>query len=170
MPETESALTVIDAYNYLRDEIKREDEITYQRLIVALTFQGFLITATTLLLSNQWTFDSAAMKGPDGFYDELHSIRIYVLYGIGLAGVAVGLGTVAGIHAARNSIKATLRWWQTEIMASNKNPSMIPPAFEKRHDRMNWLGGASAIIIAYAFPLLWLAYMVMLICKGFGWR
>lgn len=177
MPDAKTALTVFDAYNYLRDEIKREDEITHQRLIVALTFHGFLIAAMTFLLSNQWTFDSATMMGPQGFYRDLQAIRIAVLYGIGAAGVTVGIGTVAGIHAARQSIKATLDWWQTKIIAKSGNvtitgtedcPPMIPPVFAKSHDRMNWLGGASAMVIAYAFPILWGLYLLMMACKSFG--
>ena len=172
MREAKSALTVIDAYNYLRDEIKREDEITHQRLIVALTFQGFLITATTFLLSNQWTFDSSAMIGPNRFYLELATIRIAVLYGIGTAGISVGFGTAAGIHAARISISKTLEWWNEKIGAmAGDDRALIPPAFELgKHGRSHWLGGASAFIIAYAFPILWVAYLVMLTCRGFGWR
>ncbi len=170
MPDAKSALTIFDAYDYLRDEIQREDKITYERLIVALTFQGFLIAATTFLLSNQWTFDSDAMKGPAGFYLELQSIRIYVLYGIGAAGVAVGIGTAAGIHAARLSIAKTLRWWNDAITSmADEHRAFIPPSFEKKeHGWAHWLGGASAFVIAYAFPVLWAGYLVALACRGFG--
>ena len=170
MPAPKSALTTIDAYNYLRDEIQREDNITYQRLIVALTFQGFLIAATTFLLSNQWTFDGTAMHGPDGFYLKLQSVRSLVLYGIGSAGVTVGIGTAAGIHAARLSIWKTLSWWNETInLLSEEQRRLIPPAFDnEQHGWVHWLGGSSAIIIAYAFPLLWGLYLLMLACKGFG--
>ena len=172
MPEAKSALSVIDAYNYLRAEIKREDDITHQRLIVALTFQGFLITAATFLLSNQWTFDGDAMVGPSRFYLELAAIRIAVVYGIGIAGVSVGFGTAAGIHAARISISKTLKWWNGKIgtMAADDR-ALIPPAFELgEHHRSHWLGGASAFVIAYAFPILWAGYLAILACRGFGWR
>ena len=170
MRDAKSALTIFDAYNYLRDEIQREDKITYERLIVALTFQGFLITATTFLLSNQWTFDSAAMMGPSGFYLDLQSIRIAVLYGIGTAGVAVGIGTAAGIHAARLSISKTLAWWNDTVkLMTEEHRQLIPPAFEnEKHGWAHWLGGASAFMIAYAFPTLWGLYLLMLFCKGFG--
>lgn len=95
-----------------------------------------------------------------------------MLYGIGVAGVAVGIGTAAGIHAARLSISKTLEWWNDTIKRmSADDRAFIPPAFEtNKHGRTHWLGGASAFVLAYAFPILWGAYVAMLACLGFGWR
>lgn len=65
------------AYEFLRDEIKREDLLTHQRLSASLAFQGILMAAMALVLSNGWLTSVAAKDAPAGLTERVINIIKY---------------------------------------------------------------------------------------------
>jgi hypothetical protein len=155
-----------NAYDYLRDEIAREDKNTHDRLISALTFHGFLIASMTFVLSNQWTFDGTGMSGPVGFFVNVATLRVAVLFGIGIAGLLVGVCTILGIHASRSSIKATIAWWEKPEHNDFRKSINPPPAFGEGWRHV--FGGVSVLGIAYVLPIGWAAYLATICHIGIG--
>jgi len=92
-------LDINAAYNYLRDEIKREDQILSQRLTASLTFQGFIITALAFLLSNHW-IDT---KGAAPVLINIQYFKFYTLIGIGIFGLISSIVSLIGIVASQRS-------------------------------------------------------------------
>lgn len=69
-------------YEVLREEIKREDTITHQRITWSITFQGFLISASALLLVFGWPGDGSE-------YLDIEILRRLSIFGIGILGLWV---------------------------------------------------------------------------------
>lgn len=84
-------------YQFYRDEIKREDGIIHNHLIVAITFQGLLTAAMGFLVSGAWT------RVPE----EIRYFRMDVIGGLGVIGLVVSTTSCIGVWAARFSIEAT---------------------------------------------------------------
>lgn len=81
----------IKYYDYLREEIKREDEITHQRLTWSITFQGFLINALAIMLVFTW----------ENVPIEVFFLRKTALYALGLIGIIFGISSFNGVIASK---------------------------------------------------------------------
>lgn len=121
-------LDSIKIYEFVRDEIKREDANTQNRLSIALAFQGILMAATVLLLSGEsWVADGFTNNAQaSSFGIHLNSVRIILLYLLGAAGVLVAIISNSGVDAAQKSISATIDHWE-----KSKKSLPLPEHFEK---------------------------------------
>lgn len=141
------------AYDYLRDEIKREDGLTHGRMMVGFTFQGFLVTSLSLLLATPW--QDAKSVAP-AFARDLAALRIAALGGIGVIGLLVAIGTAMGVFAACLSIRTVRTTWEAQKVA-------LPPALPQAYGQ-KWaftFGGWFAPVTALWFVLLWVAYLAV---------
>jgi hypothetical protein len=153
-------------YEKFREEIKREDEITHNRLVTSLTFQGFLMGATGFLLSGLW---------PDT-HPCIFAFREWVVGGIGLIGFFVASSSAIGIQAARMSIGDTKTLFKalkdghveikvrgvkgvTKIMLRHRLE--LDPRLPKIHGRSAafGMGYFYAWSLPFVFSLLWAIYI-----------
>lgn len=107
----------LEYYKFLREEIKREDEITHQRLTWGITFQGFLISAMAVLLVFRL----------DVTIGVLVLIKITIL-AIGIIGITVSILTFSGVLASRNSIRQAVEHWKFMNETWNLYPNKVPQA------------------------------------------
>lgn len=146
------------AYNYLRDEIKREDQILSQRLTASLTFQGFIITALAFLLSNHW-IDT---KGAAPVLINIQYFKFYTLIGIGVFGLISSIVSLIGIVASQRSTDYTIDWWE-------KHPSYqdhidyFPPAYGQPD--MHRDGHLFARLMPISFMIMWFVYLAAMSVK-----
>lgn len=137
-------------YKSLRDEIKREDEITHQRLTWSITFQGFLVNALALLiiLSGEMSISN--------FY-----IRKLALFAISLIGLHIGFITLIGIKASRNSINTAKKAWEERNAVWRIFPNKAPQAY----GQLNSFHGGSfySEAIPYVFIVMWVAFIAIYI-------
>lgn len=138
--------TALTYYDYFRDEIKREDEITHQRVTWTMTFQGFLMSAVTLLL----------ILDLDGDKQFTPMARLS-LFAFGLIGIAVGLVSFMGILASRRSIKDAVDDWGKKDGAWKLQYRYVP----QTHGQDNAFDGGNrfATLMPALFILMWTAFM-----------
>lgn len=144
------------AYEYLRDEIKREDSILFGRMSASLTFQGFLITATAFIVSNKWENTSDILST---IYKVQH-FKLYLLIGIGILGILVSLATVLGINAAKESIKQTIDWWKNRKQFTDCKDN-YPSAYGEGVPYRD--GHAFTRLMSISFFLMWVGYLAAII-------
>lgn len=153
--EPNMAAPVLSGYDYLRDEIKREDGLTHNRMTVGFSFQGFLIASMSLMLATPWQYD--------GFKDQtlakgLIAFRLAVLGGIGVIGLLVAIGTTMGVLASTSSVRSVKAKWEKDTLDRKvKVPEGFPQAYGQ--SRLFTLGGWFAPLTAMCFILLWSAYL-----------
>jgi hypothetical protein len=141
--DLETALTY---YDYFRDEIKREDEITHQRVTWTMTFQGFIISALTLLLILNW----------DGSKN-IEPIGRLALFAFGFIGVAIGLISFMGILASRRSIKNAVGDWEKKDAKWGLLHKYVPQAYGQGNA---WDGGDNfAVLMPALFILMWTLFL-----------
>lgn len=109
-------------YMYARDEIKREDEITFQRSMLTLGFQGFLVTSSAIMIGGSQKIDSY----PAG--------KIALLVIIGLAGLLLSWISYYGIRASRNSQYHAKDEWVTFNRANGLVYPKYLPQITKNSD------------------------------------
>lgn len=133
-------------YDYFRDEIRREDEITHQRVTWTTTFQGFIISAMTLLLILDW--DGTRKIVPLGRLS---------LFAIGLMGVSIGLVSFMGILASRRSTTDAIAAWGRRNAQWGLYSRYVPQA----HGQQNaFTGGhAFAVLMPALFILMWTLFL-----------
>jgi hypothetical protein len=151
----DGAAPMLSGYDYLRDEIKREDGLTHNRMTVGFSFQGFLIASMSLMLATPWQYD--------GFKDQtlangLVAFRLAVLGGIGVIGLLVAIGTTLGVFASTSSVRSVKTKWEED---TTKGLVEIPEGFPQAYgqSRLFTLGGWFAPLTAMCFILLWSAYL-----------
>jgi hypothetical protein len=133
----------------IKDEIKREDDIVYQRSMSSLTFQGFLFASMTFLVSNPWFKDVVV---------PIHPFRESMLAFLGIAGFIVALLTASGIMAAASSIAAVSKVYNEGSIP--KNP--LWPQLHGKGRRFK-LGGGHAVALHFLLAILWGVYEVVLV-------
>lgn len=102
-------------YRFLREEIKREDEITHQRLTWSITFQGFLISALAALMALSWDAPT-----------EIVILRKLSLMAIAIIGFRMAILSFTGIQASRNSIEAAKQNWEIRDKIWGLYPNYVP--------------------------------------------
>lgn len=133
-------------YDYFRDEIKREDEITHQRVTWTTTFQGFIISAMTLLLILDW--DGTRKIVPLG--------RIS-LFAIGIMGASVGLVSFMGILASRRSTMDAIAAWDRRNAQWGLFPKHVPQAHGQQSA---FTGGHTfAVLMPALFIVMWTLFL-----------
>jgi hypothetical protein len=129
-------------YPFLRDEIKREDEITNQRMASSLTLQGFLITSMALVLtqaSERWLL-----------FEKLTMIAI------GLIGLLAAVFSGLGVHASSESLKDAKRKWKKRFPKAER--SCFPQAYG--HGINFSLGSLYSYMLPIALIAMWVLYLV----------
>jgi len=137
-------------YTFLREEIRREDDITNQRLTSACAFQGFLIASMTFLLNGAWPPESKA-----DLFNGLTHFRIAVLGGLGIMGLLVAITSTLGVRASRRSIASVIDKWER---ASVNLDSRLPQAYGEK-GRFG-LGHSFATLTAFWFVFMWIMYLI----------
>lgn len=122
-------------YDMCRDEIIREDEITFKRLNIMLIFQGFLFTALALSSGRaQQCFNSTeagVVCQTDGFFVGLALLLCF-------SGFSVAFFGFHGIDASRRSVMfARNQWVMFNRINGNFYPNVFPQLF-KRSNRLTW--------------------------------
>jgi hypothetical protein len=120
-------------YNSYREEIKREDEITHQRMITSMTFQGLLMASMGFLISGAWAVPISAGI-PEGF----PHFRLIVLGIVGLMGALVATFSFVGILATRISIADVKHAFEkmTKVREGETPPRLlIDPRVPQIHGR-----------------------------------
>lgn len=151
------------AYEFLRDEIKREDGITFQRLSSALAFQAILMAAMALMVASglptatATTTDDAAR-----LIDQYNSLRVWLLFLIGGAGLSVGVGSLIGVHASVRSLSNIKDTW--EKLVEEKSVSLDPcwpQAYGK--NEAHRAGHRFPYVMTISFIAIWIIYLGILI-------
>lgn len=131
-------------YDYIRDEIKREDQISHQRLTWGITFHAFLINAFSILLVFGWSDNP----------DYIKIFRRVSIISIGMIGLTFSFSTLIGIMASRRSLNDTKERWNAVNMAWEKfYPKYVPQAFGQTKS-FSW-GHWSVILIPIGLISLW---------------
>ncbi len=136
-------------YKFFRDEIRREDEITHQRLTWGLTFQGFAISAMAILLN--------AKEESGGW---LSLLRLLALCAVGVIGLAMAVSTYVGVWASRESIKNCVQKWNNRNKVWNLYPGLLPQPVGQIH--AFFAGQEYAVNIPRIFIFSWGAYLTLL--------
>ena len=137
-------------YEYLRDEIRREDEITHQRLTWSITFQGFLVNALAVLIALSGEMSISA------FY-----MRILALIAISVIGLHIAFISLVGVKSSRNSIKIAKKAWEARNSVWRMYPNKVPQAY----GQLNSFHGGSfySLAMPYLFISMWVAFLIMYI-------
>ncbi len=131
-------------YQFVRDEVKREDEITHQRLTWAINFHAFLINAFAFVLVFGWKENP-----PD-----IEATRRIAIVGIGLIGLTFSFASLLGVVASRRSIDDTRERWNAVNRAwDGFYPKYVPQTFGQ--DKAFFWGRFSAILMPIGLILLW---------------
>ena len=169
---------VIRYYDYLRQEITREDNITSSRTTSMLTFQGFLITALGFMMTSNWpNLASRPFFDADCTAYAVITFRENMLILLGLVGFGMAFMSERGIRASFRALDATKDEWEAVLKNYVDNPS--PNAFDPRivtpdnRARNRWklatlpraygprndLGGYFGISFPLAFMVIWTVYI-----------
>lgn len=90
---------LIRYYDYARKEIEREDKLAYERTVTTLTFQGFLLTAISLMI------------GSINSFTLLPGYKIIIIIMICFAGSLLSYLSAIGIAFSRKSIQEVKDEW-----------------------------------------------------------
>lgn len=142
----------IKYYEFLRDEIKREDDITNQRLTWAMAIQGFLIGSITANLSFGWDLNA---KIPLAIIFSKYALFLV----IGLSGFTFAFITYLGVLGARRSIDYTKTLWEERNDAWALYPDYVPQPCGR--EKAFTFGRYYALGIPVAFMIMWLTEIVI---------
>lgn len=137
----------IEYYKFLREEIKREDEITHQRLTWGITFQGFLISAVAAMLVFSWKDSTIGI-----FY-----MRKITILATGIVGLFISYFVYHGVLASRNSIRNVVEQWNAVNLKWLLYPYEVPQAFGQE-DEFN-SGTKYAERVPYFFAIMWFLFV-----------
>jgi hypothetical protein len=141
-------------YEFLREEIAREDSVTHQRMTVALALQGFLFAAVALLVASIWPTEAADNGLTEIMLAAVVKFRLALIGGIGMVGLLVAIGTMLGIAASQISIYQTKRNWERYARSGNRRVIVRLPAAYGRGCLFH-LGTAFAYWITASLILMW---------------
>ena len=155
------------AYEFLRDEIKREDGITFQRLSSALAFQAILMAAMALMVASglptaTTTTTTTTTDHAARLIDQYNSLRVWLLFLIGGAGLAVGIGSLIGVHASVRSLRTIKETWEKliEDESITLDPCW-PQAYGK--NEAHRAGHRFPYVMTISFIAIWIIYLGILI-------
>lgn len=150
------------AYEFLRDEIKREDGITFQRLSSALAFQAILMAAMALVATNGLpSVSSAAASEAVQMIERFYSLRVCLLLLIGAAGLAVSIGSLIGVHASMRSLRDIKTSWESKIDKGEIVPdARWPQAYGT--EIAHRAGHLFPYAITASFIAIWIAYLAII--------
>ncbi len=154
-------LDSIKIYEFVRDEIKREDANTQNRLSIALAFQGILMAATVLLLGEGWFADTIGNPDQNNiFANHLNAVRIVMLFLLGASGVLVAIISNTGVDAAQKSISKTIENWEKAKKKIDKPKGFenLPRAYadEEIHNK----GKGFPYFLNRAFMAIWIVFLI----------
>lgn len=141
--DREIALTY---YDYLREEIRREDEITHQRITWTMTFQSFIVTATTLLLIAEFNVIRNLMP----------AARLPV-FAFAFIGLFTGLVSLMGILASRHSVRDAVSEWQVKNDAWGLQHIYVPQTYGR--DNAFKGGDRFATLMPVLFVGMWAVFL-----------
>lgn len=156
-------------YDYLRDEISREDGIAHTRIASLLTFQGFLISAAGLLLTGAWL-----TSGDLCFARNIALLRECLIGFIGIVGFSMALVMNRGIQASFNALETAKDEWETVLGQAEltlKQNLVVPDLqtqgrrqyrkFPRAYGPRGTLGARFGMSIPLAFAAIWLVYLTL---------
>lgn len=143
-------------YQFYRDEIRREDEITHNRLIASITFQGLLTAAMGFLVSGSW---ATPAPGPA---TGIMEFRVDVIGGLGAIGIIVSTLSCFGIWATRLSIEATKEAY--ERVSSELDEGFMCPQIHGTGLPFH-MGNFYTKYIPLTFTALWSIYMMSFLAR-----
>lgn len=154
--ETASEDAQYKYYQFLREEIGREDNLTNQRLTWALSFQGFLISAVTILISFAWPSSGtgAALNA-----SEITVMRRVSVVALPLVGLAFGHIAFVGILASRQSLASVKRHWEERNRIWGLFPDKVPQAFGQRSTFS--AGSLYPLGLSLLFIVMWQIFLVI---------
>lgn len=141
-------------YRYLREEVKREDDITNQRIIWSLQFQGFLIASMSFLLGGTWSA---------GIPNNVLWLRWLLALGIGVVGLLVALRARAGVKSSRIAIAEVKDYWNDYINSGfDIIPTLVPKAFAQSEIDKSYSVRITQILVWswLVFDLFYLSYLL----------
>lgn len=154
-------LNGINIYEFVRDEIKREDKNTHDRISSGLAFQGILMAAMVFLISNGWAVATAGASKPDlEFVSHLKSVRLIVLFLVGLVGLVIAVVGYKGVEAAQDSITNTIAKWEEDKtnFYSIINFNALPTAYAET--RTHNKGKGFPFWVNQAFIAFWAIFLI----------
>lgn len=131
-------------YEYLREEVDREDEIQNQRVMWCVTFQGFLISGLAVLLVFPWDVP------PD-----ILLLRRLAIFGVGTFGLLLALAALMGIIASRFSIDSVRAQWEDRNAIWKLFPHLVPQAYGQKGAFRG--GRLYALFLPLIFIFMWVA-------------
>lgn len=145
-------------YEYLREEVVREDELTHQRLTWLIAFQGFMINAVAVLIGFAW---------PEGAgVGSIIVIRKVSLAAIPVIGLLFGYLAYAGIIASRLSLTEVKFQWEQRNAVWQMYPDSVPQAYGQKLAFM--LGRRYAVYVSLMFIFMWQVYLAVYLATE--WR
>ena len=141
------ALSAIERYHILREQIQHEDNLTTQRLSWLMASQAFLFTAYAIV-----------MNGPErpmsSFAAEQQQWLITAIPGLALSSaVLIYVSIIAGVIALLN-----LHHHAVQICGRDRSDSAFPPIQGTKRTRL--AGLASPLLVPPLFVGVWLFLMI----------
>lgn len=133
----------INYYKFLREEIKREDEITHYRVTWSITFQGFIINAAAIALVFGWS------DPPEGV---IISRKLFILI-LAVMGLYMGFASLIGVLASRRSIEEAKTEWNKRNDFWHLYPNIVPQTFGQKNAFS--MGTIFSIATPIGFITLW---------------
>ena len=131
---------VYQYYEYARQEIDREDEITYRRLSLTLVFQGFLFTALALVSSRaRQCFPIQKMpNGPLEIECETVMPFLVLSFFLSFSGFVISVFAFHGIDASRRSLLWAKDQWVRFNRLNGYHYPHVLPQLTKRANRHSY--------------------------------
>lgn len=134
-------------YEYLRDEIQREDELTHQRITWIINLNSFLINAFGILLVFSW----------DHLPPDIALMRRVAIIVVGIVGLTSAVNSITGISAARRSLEEVKIRWERLNEKWKLYPNKAPQAYAQRKPFSS--GRHHSIMICYTFVVMWVIFL-----------
>jgi hypothetical protein len=150
----DAKFTLFTYYKFLREKVRREDDLTNQRTTWSMQFQGFLVAAMALLLSSsKWT---------GGMTAGIEFLRLLTFPAIGLMGLSLACMTRAGVAASRDAIIKVKSYWQCYV---DRDLQIVPSRAPRTYGRwqQHQIGTRYVLWIPTMFLLFWSVYLSALL-------
>jgi uncharacterized membrane protein len=141
-------LSMKERFQFVRDIVTHEDNLTNFRTTWTLVFHGFLFTAFAAAAG---LFEKLRFADPSS--TPIHFGMLLVC----LLGVISAVAAFFGLRAAERQLAITTRWWEEQLV---KFPDdSYPPVF--LHSKSKSKFGASAYFVVLA--IVWVAFACLII-------
>lgn len=143
-----SDFTPFEYYKFVREEIRKEDTLTNERIISSLTLQGFIFAASGYIISQFVETNSYEAK-------ELYAL---VVIAIGVIGCLLSSISLMGVAAARASIDNLLGYWELIDKMYKIVPTWAPQVTGPR-DAFRW-GSIYYKSVPVILLVFWIFYLI----------